>query len=119
MKFINALVVKLVDTKDLKSLPLAECQFESGRGHHHNEKIQIISDKNSKSLKIKSSLKILISKNIYKSDMIIVVGGDGFMLQTLKRFKHSKKQFYGINSGNYGFLMNKFSSKILLKIYQI
>jgi hypothetical protein len=34
MKFINALVVKLVDTKDLKSLPLAECQFESGRGHH-------------------------------------------------------------------------------------
>ena len=34
MKFINALVVKLVDTKDLKSLPFWECQFESGRGHH-------------------------------------------------------------------------------------
>ena len=29
----NALVVKLVDTKDLKSLPIWECQFESGRGH--------------------------------------------------------------------------------------
>ena len=29
----NALVVKLVDTKDLKSLPVWECQFESGRGH--------------------------------------------------------------------------------------
>ena len=27
-------MVKLVDTKDLKSLPLWECQFESGRGHH-------------------------------------------------------------------------------------
>jgi len=39
MKFINALVVKLVDTKDLKSLPLAECQFESGRGHHKQKKI--------------------------------------------------------------------------------
>jgi len=26
--------VKLVDTKDLKSLPFWECQFESGRGHH-------------------------------------------------------------------------------------
>ena len=25
--------------------------------------------------------------------------------------KYSKKKFYGINSGNYGFLMNKFSSK--------
>jgi NAD+ kinase len=40
-----------------------------------------------------------------------VIGGDGFMLQTLKKNKNSKKQFYGINSGNYGFLMNKFSSK--------
>ena len=26
-------MVKLVDTKDLKSLPIWECQFESGRGH--------------------------------------------------------------------------------------
>ena len=32
--FTDALVVKLVDTKDLKSLPLWECKFESGRGHH-------------------------------------------------------------------------------------
>ena len=31
MKFINALVVKLVDTKDLKSLQFMECQFESFR----------------------------------------------------------------------------------------
>ena len=30
---MTALVVKLVDTKDLKSLPIWECQFESGRGH--------------------------------------------------------------------------------------
>ena len=33
MKEQKALVVKLVDTKDLKSLPFMECQFESGRGH--------------------------------------------------------------------------------------
>ena len=30
------------------------------------------------------------------------------MLKTLKK---NKKIFYGINSGNYGFLMNKFSKK--------
>ncbi len=24
---------EMVDTKDLKSLPVRECQFESGRGH--------------------------------------------------------------------------------------
>ena len=37
------------------------------------------------------------------------------MLQTLKKNRNSKKQFYGINSGNYGFLMNKFSSKNITK----
>ncbi len=37
------------------------------------------------------------------------------MLQTLKRIKNLDKKFYGINSGNYGFLMNKFSSKNFLK----
>ncbi len=41
MKIAHALVVKLVDTKDLKSLPLAECQFESGRGHHKLKNICI------------------------------------------------------------------------------
>ena len=45
---------------------------------------------------------------------MIVIGGDGFMLQTLKRIK-IKKYFYGINSGSYGFLMNKFSDKHILK----
>ena len=46
---------------------------------------------------------------------MIVIGGDGFMLQTLKKNKNSNKFFYGINSGNYGFLMNKFSSKNIVK----
>jgi len=37
------------------------------------------------------------------------------MLETLKKNKKSKKNFYGINSGNYGFLMNKFSLKNTIK----
>ena len=37
------------------------------------------------------------------------------MLQTLKKNKKLNKFFYGINSGNYGFLMNKFSSKNMIK----
>ena len=49
------------------------------------------------------------------SDVIVVLGGDGFMLQTLKKFHKLKKSFYGINSGSYGFLMNKFSSKNTIK----
>ena len=67
-------------------------------------KIQIISDKNNRSSYIKKSLiKILEKDEIKKPNLTIVIGGDGFMLQTLKRNKNSKKYFYGINSGNYGF----------------
>ena len=79
-------------------------------------KLQIISDKNTKSSKIKKILVKKLNQEQFKKDnLIIVIGGDGFMLQTLKKNKNSKKQFYGINSGNYGFLMNKFSSKNITK----
>jgi len=76
----------------------------------------IISDKNSKSLIIKKKLlKILKIQKLKMRNVVIVIGGDGFMLQTLKRNKNINKLFYGINSGNYGFLMNKFSNKNILK----
>ena len=76
----------------------------------------IIFDKNKKSLNIKKKVNKIINKQkINKSDLVIVIGGDGFMLQTLKKNKNTKKSFYGINSGNYGFLMNKFSEKNLIK----
>ncbi len=72
----------------------------------------IVSDKNSKSSKIKKAvLKRIKSYSLSKSNLIIVIGGDGFMLETLKKYNKYKKPFYGINSGNYGFLMNKFSEK--------
>ena len=76
-------------------------------------KPQIISDTNIKSLKIKSLIKNKLSKFKLKN-INIVIGGDGFMLKTLKKYKNSSKYFYGINSGDYGFLMNKFSSKTIL-----
>ena len=80
------------------------------------KKVQIISDTNKKSKQIKSQLlKKLSTNKISKPNTIIVIGGDGFMLQTLKKNQKSKKIFYGINSGNYGFLMNKFSSKTIIK----
>ena len=79
-------------------------------------KLQIIYDKNKKSSKIRNLLiKKLNQDKFKKENLIIVIGGDGFMLQTLKKNKNSKKKFYGINSGNYGFLMNKFSSKNIIK----
>jgi len=81
-----------------------------------NDKAYLVFDKTKSSFKIKS---ILIKKikvvSLKKSNIIIVLGGDGFMLQTLKKFYKFNKTFYGINSGNYGFLMNKFSPKNFLK----
>ena len=73
---------------------------------------QIICDNNAKSKKIYTILIKKIKNNKFKTkNLTIVIGGDGFMLQALKKNKNSNKYFYGINSGNYGFLMNKFSSK--------
>ena len=76
----------------------------------------IVSDKNKNSENIKLKVQKKIQKSQFKNKkMVIVIGGDGFMLKTLKRNKKTKKSFYGINSGNYGFLMNKFSSKNFLR----
>ena len=76
----------------------------------------IVSDKNKLSIKIRKFLQN--NNNFYslsKSNLIIVIGGDGFMLSTLKKYRSYKKIFYGINSGNYGFLMNKFSKNFSIK----
>jgi len=80
------------------------------------DKVYLVFDKTKSSLKIKSFLVKKIQRvSLKKSNIIIVLGGDGFMLQTLKKLYKFKKPFYGINSGNYGFLMNKFSNKNFLK----
>jgi len=79
-------------------------------------KPHIVFDKNDFSTRIKNFLnKNLKNHSILNSNLIIVIGGDGFMLETLKKYNKYKKPFYGINSGSYGFLMNKFSTKHTIK----
>ena len=81
-----------------------------------NCRIHLVFDKTKSSLKIRSLLlRKIKTVSLKKSSIIIVLGGDGFMLQTLKKLYKFKKPFYGINSGNYGFLMNKFSNINFLK----
>mgnify|MGYP001193480182 CR=1 FL=1 len=80
------------------------------------DKIYLVFDKTKNSLKIKSFLiKKIQTTTLKKSNIIIILGGDGFMLQMLKKLHKFKKPFYGINSGNYGFLMNKFSKENFVK----
>ncbi len=43
------------------------------------------------------------------ADVIVALGGDGFMLQTLHAFVGSNKPIYGMNLGTVGFLMNEYN----------
>ena len=54
------------------------------------KKIKVIFDKNKRSLKIKSNLLKILSSRKYEANVCIVIGGDGFMLQTLKEQKFKK-----------------------------
>ena len=42
------------------------------------------------------------------ADVIVALGGDGLMLQTLHRFMTMGKPIYGMHRGTVGFLMNEF-----------
>src|SRR3954467_8167595 len=44
------------------------------------------------------------------SDVVVALGGDGLMLQTLHRHMRSGKPIYGMHRGTVGFLMNEFST---------
>jgi NAD+ kinase len=49
------------------------------------------------------------------ADVIVALGGDGFMLQTLHRFINDKIPIYGMNRGSVGFLMNDYKEEELLE----
>ncbi|MGB3272510.1 MAG: NAD kinase [Xanthobacteraceae bacterium] len=45
-----------------------------------------------------------------EADVIVALGGDGLMLQTLHDNMHSNRPIYGMHRGTVGFLMNEFSA---------
>ena len=48
-----------------------------------------------------------------QADVIVALGGDGFMLHTLHRFMDKGTPVYGMNRGSVGFLMNSYDEKDL------
>ena len=50
-----------------------------------------------------------------RADVIVALGGDGLMLQTLHRFMGTSKPIYGMNKGTVGFLMNDYREDHLLE----
>ena len=75
----------------------------------------------SRSNKSQTSLKRLKSKydvqitSAADADVIIALGGDGFMLHTLHRFIHDEKPVFGMRRGTVGFLMNRFNEDNLIE----
>lgn len=60
-------------------------------------------------------LKLFENSAKEEADIIVAIGGDGFMLQTLHHLHHLNKAVYGVNCGSVGFLMNSPDPQRLLE----
>ena len=73
----------------------------------------------SDSLSAQDSLSVLAKIHgntpVEKAEIIVALGGDGFMLEALHSTSHLDIPVYGMNRGTVGFLMNEYSSDDLLK----
>ena len=79
------------------------------------KKLHFVFDKTDKSKNFKKFIKNKYKNySASKSSHIIIAGGDGFMLNCIKKYYKFQKPFYGINCGTYGFLMNNYDKKNLL-----
>ncbi|GLQ07419.1 NAD kinase [Sneathiella chinensis] len=45
---------------------------------------------------------------VSQADVIVALGGDGFMLETMHRYMAAEVPIYGMNKGTVGFLMNNY-----------
>ncbi len=58
-------------------------------------------------------IKLYGSVPLADADVIVALGGDGFMLQTLHDTQHLKTPVYGMNRGTVGFMLNEYNDKDL------
>lgn len=67
----------------------------------------------------KNAANILLNKYKFVSpsnaDILIILGGDGTMLNKLHCYINDNKPFYGMNCGSVGFLMNRFNPEYLME----
>jgi NAD+ kinase len=83
-------------------------------------KIAVVADDSNKAQSALRELErrydiVEITKRRMNAQAIVVLGGDGFMLQTLHEYMKVKLPFYGINCGSVGFLMNQFNLENLME----
>jgi NAD+ kinase len=76
-------------------------------------KLSLIHSKSEKCLEIANILK----KKYYffsekESDVIVALGGDGFILHSIHKYIAYNQPIFGINCGNLGFLLNSYQQEI-------
>lgn len=80
------------------------------------EKIAFLADRNDNA---QEALRVLEERHtntpVAEAEVIVALGGDGFMLRTLHRNMNRKIPIYGMNKGTVGFLMNSFHSDDLMQ----
>jgi NAD+ kinase len=64
---------------------------------------------------LRTLLSIYASHSEEEADVLVVLGGDGFMLQCLHRSMELGKPVYGMNRGTVGFLLNRYGEEGLLE----
>jgi NAD+ kinase len=76
----------------------------------HTRQLAIVTSDAPEAIKAGSALRTRYgSVEPENADIIIALGGDGLMLQTLHRLMGSGTPIYGMNRGSVGFLMNEYS----------
>ena len=89
---------------------------EAARGKHRFERIAFLS---SGTPEADAAMDNLVARHgnhdPASADVIVALGGDGLMLQSLHRFMGSKRPIYGMNRGSVGFLMNEYQEDGLIE----
>ena len=79
-------------------------------------KIAFLASSNPDALKVKAAFEALYpSVSPKEADVLVVLGGDGFMLETMHDHLDTLPPLYGIHCGSVGFLMNECSPSHLLE----
>jgi NAD+ kinase len=88
---------------------------EPRRGFANAEQVAFVAARTPQAESAREELAALYpAKSPADADVIVALGGDGFMLQTIHRFMDHDKPIYGMNRGSVGFLMNPYEPDDLL-----
>src|SRR5260370_38080006 len=99
-----------------RSAPLCEPLAPMNRTPARTEKLAFVAGPSPEAQSARARLSARYGEAAPESaDVIVPLGGDGFMLQTLHRLMSSGKPIYGMHRGTVGFLMNEYQEGGLLE----